>query len=121
MIWLLVAMAEPTFDAEVQACTALPDPPMLTFCLSERELKRADARLNSQWKVTFPRVRALKGKKVAAQFRQNQRKWSRKSEAECEMIYPDAPPSQRARNFFSCMTERTNLRTAYLRKLTGKL
>jgi uncharacterized protein YecT (DUF1311 family) len=94
---------------------------MLTFCLAERELDRADARLNAQWKVTFPCFRAIRRKDAAARLRQDQHTWLRKSEAECEMIYPKAPPSQRARNFFSCMTERTDLRTVYLRKLTGKL
>ena len=120
MIWLLVALAEPTFDAEVQACRAVPDPPMLTFCLAERELGRADARLNAQWKITFSRIRATRGKDVAARLRRDQNRWLRKSETKCETIYPKAPPSQQARNFFACMTELTDLRTAYLRKLTDK-
>jgi uncharacterized protein YecT (DUF1311 family) len=119
MIWFLLAIAEPTFEAEVAACQS--DEHVLTFCLAQRAYDRADARLNAQWKATFRRVRAAKGKSAAMRLLQGQRRWIKVSEARCETIFPKAPPQQQGRNFLECMAEVSDRRTAQLRSMVVKL
>jgi uncharacterized protein YecT (DUF1311 family) len=116
---LVLAAAPPSLDSEITICQAPGEYRPLTLCLAEREFERADARLNTQWKITFPAVRAARGTHTAQTLRNQQRAWIVDRDRKCEAIASPTPTTQQGRNLMSCMAEITDRRTAELRRMTG--
>ena len=121
MIWLLLAVAEPTLDAEIEACAPTEQEIRpLTLCLAERSFERADARLNAQWAITYPDVKTNSGSKAAKKLRQQQRRWIKARDHECDAFSANSPTTQHGRNFMGCLAKLTDERTIVLRAMTGK-
>ena len=120
MFWFLLAVAEPSLDAEIEVCQVASEYRPLTLCLAERSFERADAKLNTQWAITFPYVKAKKGPEAARKLRLEQRNWIKRRDRECEAIAAPTPTPQQGRNLMSCMAELTDQRTAELRGMVGK-
>jgi uncharacterized protein YecT (DUF1311 family) len=120
VIWFLLAVAEPNLDAEIQACNVPADHRPLTLCLAERSFERADARLNAQWKITFPYVVAKQGRNAAQKLRTEQRVWIKMRDRKCDAIAIPTPVSHQGRNLMECLARMTDERTAVLRAMTGK-
>ncbi len=118
MIWLLLAIAEPTFDAEIAACSPTEEEIRpLTLCLAERSFERADARLNVQWSITFAHVKHKDGSKAAQRLRKAQRTWIKKRDQECDAEAAPSPTTQHGRNWMGCLAVKTEKRTEELRKI----
>ena len=121
MIWLLLAVAEPTLDAEIEACSPTEEEIRpLTLCLAERSFERADARLNAQWANTYPDVKTSNGSKAAKKLRQQQRQWIKARDRECDALAAGSPSTQHGRNLMGCLAKLTDERTIVLRAMTGK-
>ena len=120
MIWLLLAVAEPNSDAEIEACRVPAEDRPLTLCLAERSFERADVRLNSQWAITYPHVKTSNGPTAAKKLRQQQRAWVDTRDRECNAIAAPTPTTQQGRNLMGCLAKLTDDRTAVLRAMTGK-
>jgi uncharacterized protein YecT (DUF1311 family) len=118
MIWLLLAIADPTLDAEIQACRPTEEEIRpLTLCLAERSFERAGARLNAQWSITFAHVKARDGNKAAGKLRKAQRTWIKKRDQECNAEAAPTPTTQQGRNLMGCLAVRTDKRTEELRQI----
>ena len=108
-------------DTEIEACQVDGEIRPLTLCLAERSFEREDVRLNAQWAITFPHVRANEGAKAARSLRLEQRSWIRQRDRKCDAVAAPTPTTQQGRNLMSCMAEMTRRRTAELRRMVGKL
>lgn len=120
MIWLLLAVAEPNFDAKIEACRVPAEDRTLTLCLAERSLERADLQLNLQWALTYAHVKTSNGPRAARRLRQQQRDWVKTRDRECNAFAAPTPSTQQGRNLMGCLAKLTDERTAVLRAMTGK-
>ena len=120
MIWLLLAVAEPNLDTEINACSVPAEDRPLALCLAERSFERADLRLNSQWAITYPHVKSSNGSKAAKRLRQQQRDWIKTRDRACNTVAAPTPSTQQGRNLMGCLAKLTDERTAVLRAMTGK-
>jgi uncharacterized protein YecT (DUF1311 family) len=90
-----------------------------TLCAAEIDFEQADLKLNRQWAVTISQVETSKGARGAKRLRNEQRRWIRDSNRECEALAADSPTTQQGRHYMDCMTLLTEKRTARLREMAG--
>ena len=88
-----------------------------TLCVAETEFERAELELNRQWAVTLAHVRANTGESSALRLRNEQRKWLRDRNRQCEALAAASPVTQAGRNEMGCMAQLTEKRTAQLNAL----
>lgn len=101
----------------VEVC--LGDDRGYTLCAAETAFERADLELDRQWALTISQVEMSNGESAAKRLRNDQRRWVRDSNRECEALAADSPTTQQGRNFTDCMTLLTEKRTVQLKELAG--
>lgn len=119
MMWLMLALSEPSLDQETEICVRAYGYQPLTLCLAERSFERSDARLNRQWKLTYQHVKSKVGIVAAHKLRKDQHIWLSKLFSECDRIAASTPTTQQGRNFMGCMGKMTDERVIELRAMTG--
>ena len=119
MIWILLAAASSTFDADERFCQIDALHQGYQFCMAEREYERADKRLNMQWAHTYGYVRTHKGKAAAFNMRLEQRAWLKKSDRRCGDLARTMRAPYQGDTYDRCLTELYDQRSAKLRAMNG--
>ena len=121
-LFLLIEIAAaPAARANSPAATcespAPDDARPYTLCLAETDFERAQARLQRQWAITLAHLRAHQGTTAARRLRDEQRRWVRRRDRECEDLAGASPVTQAGRNQMGCLAQLTDQRTAQLKAL----
>ena len=90
-----------------------------TLCLAEAEFERAKANLDRQLKITIAQVEVARGASAANRLRDEQLKWVKLRDSECEALAGESPSTQVGRNEMSCLAQRTEARTAEIMALAA--
>jgi uncharacterized protein YecT (DUF1311 family) len=118
MAWfILVSATASIYDRDVELCAKKYAWQPSYLCMAEQEYDRSDARLNAQWRATLHHTRTTRGRAAAKRVQREQRQWIKTTDAQCHAFVDPTPSTQQGRNMASCLTVRTDKRTADLRAM----
>ena len=88
-----------------------------TLCLAETWFDEVQAEMERQLQVRSAHVRATRGLRAADRLADEQLKWVKHRDRQCEKQMAGSPVTQVARNTLGCQTEWMEQRTAQLKAL----
>ena len=88
-----------------------------TLCLAENWFKQAEEEMEMELQLTLTRVRNDQGRGAVLRLVDEQMKWSKRRNRECEKQWADSSVNQVSRNMLDCHFRWTENRTAYLKAL----